>query len=98
MSGDQRPARVRVFSSGDQSEQLSSDENASQPRRRRGDREGAREGGTQGDADNNAHPAGESQAAEKPRGRWVARGLFLIGCALGGALLSFSGLMGDVPQ
>lgn len=94
MSGDQRPARVRVFSSGDQSEQLSSDENATHPLRRRGDREGE----ALGDGDNSINLARGSLPVEKPRGQWMVRGLFLIGCALGGALLSFSGLMGDVPQ
>ncbi|MDF0542532.1 hypothetical protein PX699_09280 [Sphingobium sp. H39-3-25] len=77
MSSNQRPGKVRVFSSGNRGDV---------PQRRRGDVE-------------QAEPASEARTAVSgaaapaaERFPWVVMTLlFLIGCAAGGALLSFLG-------
>jgi hypothetical protein len=78
MSSNQRPGKVRVFSSGNRGDV---------PQRRRGDVE-------QPEAASDARKAASGAAPpEADRFPWVVMTLlFLIGCAAGGALLSLLGL------
>lgn len=80
MSSDQRPGKVRVFSS--------STAVAPVPARRRGDVVEA--------APSPAPPLPAVEPAQKG-GFPLLAGLFLIGCAIGGALLAWSGLLGGRP-
>ncbi|OAN54814.1 MULTISPECIES: hypothetical protein [unclassified Sphingobium] len=77
MSSDQRPGKVRVFSSGTATPQ---------PARRRGDRVEA--------APVADPPRLPAPAAKPGGGRFLLlAGLFLLGCAVGGALLAWFGPM-----
>ncbi|WP_375195249.1 hypothetical protein [Sphingobium sp.] len=80
MSSDQRPGKVRVFSSG-----MKATVPASPSARRRGDRIE--------EAPSSVPPTPVVGPALKGRFLLLA-GLFLLGCAIGGALLAWSGLMG----
>lgn len=78
MSSDQRPGKVRVFSSGPNGDAL---------QRRRTDREDAETAALEA-------PLPEARAALKGTGRLPLLSiLFLLGCALGGILLAWFGLM-----
>jgi hypothetical protein len=74
MSSDQRPGKVRVFSSGQMAET---------PRRRRGDTRA------------NDGAAAMAPGVKKGNTGWslALAGLFLLGCAIGGALFASLGLM-----
>lgn len=81
MSRDQRPARMRVVSSGQRAEQQ---------HRRRGDAPPV-DAPVPGEQ---AQPVpAQAAAAGSP---WLIAMLFVIGCALGGALIALSGLF-EVP-
>jgi len=80
MSSDQRPGRVRVFSSSTAA--------APVPARRRGDAAAV--------APSPVPPVPAVQPAARG-GFPVLAGLFLIGCAVGGALMAWSGLLGPQP-
>jgi hypothetical protein len=87
MSSDRRPAKVRVVSAS-QGEGASAQENPGvNPGRRRGDRP---------DEDAEAVAAAVLAAPTRQGGSllWVfgAMVLFLVGCAIGGALLVISGI------
>lgn len=79
MSSDRRPAKVRVVSSGPIT---------STPARRRSDAPQENDGLAP------ALPAGATKVREGGSLLWVAGGLalFLVGCAVGGALLMLSGI------
>jgi hypothetical protein len=88
MSSDRRPAKVRVVSSG----AIRSADGAPgpTPARRRSDEQ-------QGQVA--AASVGSAKAAEGSSLLWIAGalGLFLVGCAIGGALFMLSGLASEPP-
>ncbi|NWK98898.1 hypothetical protein DM806_25190 [Sphingobium lactosutens] len=79
MSSDQRPGKVRVFSSGTA---------AAPPARRRSDR-------AEADVTPVAEPSQTPVSAAPPSGggSLLLAVLFLIGCAVGGVLIAWFGLM-----
>lgn len=77
MSSDQRPGKVRVFSSGTM---------ADPPRRRRGDVVEAELGAPQPSVGPAAQPDGVPRFA-------LRAGMFLLGCVVGGALCALLGWM-----
>jgi hypothetical protein len=79
MSSDQRPGKVRVFSSG-----TAASVSTSPPARRRGDR--------MEEAPLSVPPMSIVEPARNYR-FFLLAGLFLLGCAIGGALLAWYGLM-----
>jgi hypothetical protein len=84
MNGDQRPGRVRVFSSSAGA--------APNPGRRRSDRVEVEEA-----PEVLAPPTPVATATGKGY-VFLLVGLFLLGCVIGGALMAWSGLMPGAPR